>query len=191
MKFEETSAYRAHAAHCSHNAGLTKDKVLKKFWDGLADDWMGLDSTMLAVEARISASFKNEKTVDPKTHAFAPKRRVVIIDDDPALAGILTTLAGSLGHDVVVKENSSASHTYEVRDSDIVFVDMLMPKVSGVQVLEQLGRQNVKSAIVLMSGSDRHLHEAEQLVKKLDLELLGVLHKPFQLPDVQSVLESA
>ena len=36
-----------------------------------------------------------------------------------------------------------------------------------------------------------YLHEAEKLVKKLDLELLGVLHKPFQLPDVQSVLEAA
>ena len=107
------------------------------------------------------------------------------------LRRLLTTLVGSLGHDVIVKADSSASHTYEVRDNDIVFVDMLMPKVSGIQVLEQLGRQNVKSAIVLMSSNDRRLHEAEQLVKKLDLDLLGVLHKPFQLPDVQSVLEAA
>ena len=67
----------------------------------------------------------------------------------------MTTLVGSLGHDAVVKADSSASHTYEVRDSDIVFVDMLMPKVSGIQVLEQLGRQNVKSAIVVMSSNDR------------------------------------
>jgi response regulator of citrate/malate metabolism len=66
-----------------------------------------------------------------------------------------------------------------------------MPKVSGIQVLEQLGRQNVKSAIVVMSSSDRHLNEAEELVKKLDLELLGVLYKPFHLPDVQSVLASS
>jgi CheY-like chemotaxis protein len=121
----------------------------------------------------------------------AHKRRVVIIEDDATLAGLLTTLVGSLGHDVVVKADASASHTYEIRDTDIVFVDMLMPKVSGIQVLEQLGRQNVKSAIVVMSSSDRHLNEAEQLVKKLDLELLGVLYKPFQLPDVQSVLAAA
>jgi len=100
-------------------------------------------------------------------------------------------LVGSLGHDAVVKEDSSASHTYEVCDSDIVFVDLMMPKVSGVQVLEQFARQNVKSAIVLMSSNDQRLHEAEQLVKKLDLGLLGVLHKPFHLPDVQLLLEAA
>jgi DNA-binding NtrC family response regulator len=125
------------------------------------------------------------------SHAPTRKRRVVIIDDDQQLAGILTALVGSLGHDVIVKEDSSASHTYEVRDSDIVFVDMLMPRVSGLQVLEQLARQNVKSAIVLMSSNDGHLHEAENIVKKLDLDLLGILHKPFQLPDVRAVLEAA
>lgn len=129
----------------------------------------------------------------PKTqsHAAKRKRRVVIIDDDPAFGELMTTLVGSLGHDAVVKADSSASHTYEVRDSDIVFVDLMMPKVSGVQVLEQFARQNVKSAIVLVSSNDRFLLEAEQVVKKLDLELLGVLHKPFQLPDVQSLLEAA
>lgn len=119
-----------------------------------------------------------------------PKRRVVIIDDDPAMGDLLTTIVGSLGHDVVIKEDPSASHTYEICDSDIVFVDMLMPKIDGLQVLEQLGRQNVKSAIVLMSTSDRYLEEAEKLVKSSGLDLLGVLYKPFHLPDVQSVLEA-
>ena len=125
------------------------------------------------------------------SHASAPKSRVVIIDDDPAFGKMLTSLVGGLGHDAVVKEDSSASHTYEVRDSDIVFVDMMMPKVNGIQVLERLARQNVKSAIVLISSNDRFLHEAEKVVRKLDLDLLGVLHKPFQLPDVRAVLEAA
>ena len=128
---------------------------------------------------------------EPENNPSIPKRRVVIIDDDPAFAGLLTGLVRGLGHEVVIRADSSASHTYEVRDSDIVFVDMVMPHVSGIQVLEQLGRQNVKTAIVLMSSSDRHLNEAEQLVKKLDLRLLGVLYKPFQMPDVQSILEAA
>ena len=58
MKFEETNAYRAHAAHCSHQSGLTPDTMLKKFWDDLADDWMALDGTMQAVaRARISPCF--------------------------------------------------------------------------------------------------------------------------------------
>jgi hypothetical protein len=62
MKFEETNAYRVRAAHCSHQAGLAQDTILKKFWDDLADDWLALNSTMLAVEnARIRPSFVSPK----------------------------------------------------------------------------------------------------------------------------------
>lgn len=127
---------------------------------------------------------------EPINYALPPKRRVVIIDDDPDFAGVLTKMVGSLGHDVVVKGDSSASHTYEVRDDDIVFVDLLMPKVSGLQVLQQLARQGVKSTIVLMSGHDHALREAEKFVKKLDLRFAGVLYKPFRLPDVAAILDA-
>lgn len=127
---------------------------------------------------------------EPINYALQPKRRVVIIDDDPDFAVVLTRMVGSLGHDVVVKGDSSASHTYEVRDDDIVFVDLLMPKVSGLQVLQQLARQGVKSTIVLMSGHDHSLREAEKMVKKLDLRFAGVLFKPFRLPDVAAILDA-
>jgi len=127
---------------------------------------------------------------EPENYAPPPKRRVVIIDDDRDFAVVLTRMVGSLGHEVVVKGDSSASHTYEVRDDDIVFVDLLMPKVSGIQVLQQLARQGVKSTIVLMSGHDHALREAEKFVKKLDLRFAGVLYKPFRLPDVAAILDA-
>lgn len=64
-----------------------------------------------------------------------------------------------------------------------------MPHVSGVQVLEQLDRQNLRSPIVLMSSNDQFLRNAEDAMKKLQLWLLGVLYKPFRLVDVKAVLE--
>jgi DNA-binding NtrC family response regulator len=118
-------------------------------------------------------------------------RRVVIIDDDPAFAELLTKIVGSLGYDAAVKADPRASHTYEIRDDDIVIVDVLMPYVSGIQVLEQLARQGVKCGIVLMSGNDDYLVQAEAKVKKLDLQFLGALYKPFRLPDVKAILDTA
>ena len=90
---------------------------------------------------------------------------------------------------MVVRLDSSASETYEIRDTDIVFLDLLMPNVSGVQVLEQLDRQNLQSPIVLMSSNDQRLRDAEDAMKKFHLWLLGVLYKPFRLIDVKAVLE--
>jgi DNA-binding NtrC family response regulator len=122
-------------------------------------------------------------------YSFPPKRRVVIIEDDPDFAERLTKLLTSLGHEVVVRLDSSASETYEIRDADVVFIDLLMPHVSGVQVLEQLDRQNLRSPIVLMSSNDQFLRNAEDAMKKLQLWLLGVLYKPFRLVDVKAMLE--
>lgn len=62
MKFDETNAYCVRAAHCSNQAGWAQDNILKKFWDDLADDWMALHNTILAVEnARIRPSFVSLK----------------------------------------------------------------------------------------------------------------------------------
>ena len=130
-------------------------------------------------------------TVISQLHASAPKRRVVIIEDDRDFAACLTSLLAGLGHVVLVRLDSSAAETYEIRDTDIVFLDLRMPRVSGIQVLDQLNRQNLQSPIVLMSGNNEDLCVAENSIKKLHLWLLGVLYKPFRLEDVIAVLEGA
>ena len=119
------------------------------------------------------------------------KRRVVIIDDEAAFAETLTKMVKSLGFDVTVATDARSSYTFELKTSDVVFVDVLMPNVSGLQVLEKLARQKAKSPIVLMSGHLERLEEAEKLARKLDLNLIGALEKPFRLEDVKDVLLGA
>lgn len=119
------------------------------------------------------------------------KRRVVIVDDEAAFSTLLTNMITELGHEVMGSTDARSSHTYEIRDSDIVFVDLLMPHVSGLQVLEKLARQNVKCSIVLMSGQGERLDEAEKLANSLNLQIIGALEKPFRLADVVDILEEA
>ena len=119
------------------------------------------------------------------------KRRVVIIDDEPAFAEVLTKMVRGLGFDVTISTDARSSYTFELGSTDIVFVDVLMPNVSGLQVLQKLAQQKAKSSIVLMSGHLERLEEAEKLARKLDLNLIGALEKPFRLEDVKDVLLGA
>ena len=119
------------------------------------------------------------------------KRRVVIIDDEPAFAEALTKMVKGLGFEVTVSTDARSSYTFELKTSDVVFVDVLMPNVSGLQVLEKLAQQKAKSSIVLMSGHLERLDEAEKLARKLELNLIGSLEKPFRLEDVKDVLLGA
>lgn len=116
------------------------------------------------------------------------KRRVVIIDDEAAFAETLTKMVKSLGFDATVSTDARSSYTFELKTSDVVFVDVLMPNVSGLEVLQKLARQKAKSSVVLMSGHSERLDEAEKLARKLDLNLIGALEKPFRLEDVRDVL---
>ncbi|HEV7738226.1 MAG TPA: response regulator [Chlamydiales bacterium] len=116
-------------------------------------------------------------------------RRIIIIDDDPTFVSMLTSMLESLGFEVKASTDARSSQTYEIRDSDIVFVDAVMPHVSGLQVLEQLARQGTKALIIAMSGDPQRLDQAESLARKLELNIVGVLEKPFRVTDLKFILD--
>ena len=80
------------------------------------------------------------------------------------------------------------SYALDLADDDIVFLDVLMPDTSGLQVLDQLAQQGSKCFIVLMSGHLERLEGAETYAERLDLNLIGALEKPFRLEDIKDVL---
>lgn len=125
------------------------------------------------------------------TLSLRPRRRAVIIDDDVDFAQTFKKMLSGLGYEVTVSTDARSSYTFDLSDNDIVFLDVLMPNTSGIQVLEQLARQKAKSPIVLMSGTLERLDGAEKYAKTLELNLIGVLDKPFRVTDVQEVLEGA
>lgn len=97
----------------------------------------------------------------------------------------------SFAFDVTVATDARSSYALVLENTDIVFVDVLMPNVSGLQVLEKLARQRARASIVLTSGHLERLDEAEKLARKLELNLVGSLAKPFRIEDVKDVLLGA
>jgi CheY-like chemotaxis protein len=122
-----------------------------------------------------------------ETPAMRPARRVLVIDDEASFCRFMARMITSLGYEVTTTCQAKCAYLDELKEPDVVFIDMVMPKMDGIQVLEVLADYKVKAAIVLMSGADTSLSKAEAFAKRADLRLIGVLHKPFRLADVQNI----
>jgi CheY-like chemotaxis protein len=123
-----------------------------------------------------------------EAQALRPAGRVLVIDDEASFCRFMARLISSLGYEVTTTCQAKCAYLDELREPDIVFIDMMMPDMNGIEVLEVLADYKIKSAIVLMSGADHGLTKAEAFAKQADLRLIGVLHKPFRLNDVQTIL---
>lgn len=114
---------------------------------------------------------------------------ILIVDDDASFGLMLSNLVRSLGFHVLTTLYASNVPIYELSERDLIFVDLVMPGTNGFDVLRTLSKDNTKCSVVLMSGSPARLDEAESLAKQLELNILGILHKPIRLDDVKHVLK--
>ena len=76
--------------------------------------------------------------------------------------------------------------------SDIIFVDMQMPGMDGIQVLDFLSRHAVKARVVPMSCNHAQVLEtAERIARRNGLSVAGSLKKPFRLNELRRILDES
>jgi len=121
--------------------------------------------------------------------------KILVIDDDPFACKILARQLELLGYEDVVPHQVArlALETLE-RNLDavgLVFLDLQMPEMDGVEFVRHLVRIQYGGALILVSGEDsRVVQAAERLAKVHRLDILGALSKPVVQSSLQEVLES-
>jgi EAL domain-containing protein (putative c-di-GMP-specific phosphodiesterase class I) len=74
-------------------------------------------------------------------------------------------------------------------DTTLIFLDLMMPEIDGIEMLRLLAQQHCQIGIVLMSGvGQRVLETANELAGELGLFIVAHLRKPFQLRDLETIL---
>ena len=104
----------------------------------------------------------------PQKGIARPKKRILLIDDDPDLTGLLKIYIENTGTYEVKEENNSehAVATARAFKPDLIFLDMMMPKVLGGKVAGQLeAEEDLKETpVVFLSAlvtEDAKSHEAK------------------------------
>ena len=115
------------------------------------------------------------------------KPKVLIVDDR---RGIRLTLAGIIedqGYEVAAAEDGfQAIEAATETDFDLIFMDIQMPGINGVQTYREIKQIRPESIVVMMTG-----FAVEELVKDaLDEGVFSVIYKPFDTDRVVKLVEA-
>ncbi len=119
--------------------------------------------------------------------------KILLVDDEPFVLKLLSRQLANLGFsDVISRERATdalALLESGVSEFGLIFCDLQMPGMDGVEFLRQLARIHYTGGLVLVSGEDeRILQTAEKLSKAHRLNVFGALHKPVSPEQLQQVL---
>jgi EAL domain-containing protein (putative c-di-GMP-specific phosphodiesterase class I)/ActR/RegA family two-component response regulator len=119
------------------------------------------------------------------------ENRILIIDDQPAIAELIAHGAASCGYEARIACNSDDFlREIEALNPTHIVLDLKMPGMDGIEILRELAERGSRAAIVLASGLDGKLVEAARrfgIERRLDVA--GTLLKPFRRDDVCDILE--
>src|SRR3970040_778551 len=81
------------------------------------------------------------------------KRKILIVDDDPAMLESFNVLLESWGFEVLQAADArEAKQLVERNDPDIVISDVVMPEVSGLELLRELKAGNPHRPVILITA---------------------------------------
>jgi DNA-binding response OmpR family regulator len=116
--------------------------------------------------------------------------RLLLIDDEPALADFLANAARMCGFEPQVTEKDEDFRAQFLADTpEMVALDLGMPGMDGVELLRFLAAENYASPVLIVSGFDRRvLESAFRLGKALGLNMAGPVEKPVRLKELEVTL---
>ncbi len=140
----------------------------------------------LPVTDREDAEVGGSPSDGPPSRPFA-RARVLVIDDEVPIANTMRDLLGAR-HDVTATTSvEDALAAVEAgRDFDVIFCDLMMPGMSGIELYEELrgGRPALASRIVFMTGGAFTKRAAEFLATTENRRV----EKPFSLGLIERIV---
>jgi EAL domain-containing protein (putative c-di-GMP-specific phosphodiesterase class I)/ActR/RegA family two-component response regulator len=118
-------------------------------------------------------------------------RRLLILDDEPAVARTVAFVAERHGFAVRMSESTEAffGDVAAFGPSHII-IDLLMPGMDGVEVLRNLAASDCGANIIMMSGmGSKVLESAQRAGLERGLRIIGTLPKPFKPAELRTLLD--
>lgn len=117
--------------------------------------------------------------------------RILVVDDEPMLRGVVRKMLERNGHEVVdAADGALGIEAYRQLPTDIVLTDIVMPNKDGIQLIIELKKEFPSVRLIAMSGGAR-TSERDFLEVAKQCGVRQVLHKPFSRAELEAAVVAA
>ena len=150
----------------------------------------GKGTTFSVVLPRTSGEIQGEPMISLPVQAPAASSKgtegVLVVDDDPLVRAVLVGLLSRAGYKVFAAKDGIDAIDWIKKPgntADLVLLDMSMPRLSGLDTLDQIRSISPKMPVVLCSGS---LTFKQMVNEKHNPSTLpdACISKPFEIPEL-------
>jgi CheY-like chemotaxis protein len=117
----------------------------------------------------------------PQASEQTPKPILLIADDEEIIRARLADMGAMLGFNAcAARDGAEALQIFQQMNPDIVILDIYMPRMNGLTVMQKIKETKPDCPVILITG---FMH-FEQLVHKNHIKPDGFISKPFNLNTV-------
>ena len=113
---------------------------------------------------------------------------VLVVDDKRVIGDFFDFTLGYYGHTIkVVHDSDEALKEVSQGNFDVAFLDIIMPKKDGLEVLAEIKKMTPSLPVVMMSGYSVE----EKRTRAQELGAVTCLKKPFDVTDIRNAIKEA
>ncbi len=115
------------------------------------------------------------------------RRRILVVEDDLTLRQVLTFSLGQEGYEVAGASDGEAGLAAALSGRfDLILLDLMLPSMSGLEVLRTLRRDGVSTPVIILSAKAGEV----DLVVGLKIGADDYVTKPFSRPELLARIEA-
>ncbi len=110
-----------------------------------------------------------------------PKTKILVIDDDPKVAWILNEGLATKYEFVSARDGIEGLQMVSTEKPDLILLDIKMPGMSGIEVLEKLNKLEVRPEVIMVSGHG----DTNYVVDSIKQGAAEFINKPFDVQEIE------
>jgi two-component system, NtrC family, response regulator AtoC len=113
---------------------------------------------------------------------------ILIVDDDEGVRQILAEALKGAGHTVAMADSGERAVS-AVREApvDLVILDMVLPRVDGLEVLREITTLRPETAVIMITG----YASVETAIRAMKMGAVDYIVKPFRMEEVELIVARA